>query len=105
MNLCRKDIPGFFKRLTILVLLLIVIIQPLAQTISFFEDSSYELVHIDDEENIEREGQDKDGKNELRVLGIHNRPLEYGIGLFVYSSTNRHNILYMEILIPPPDMV
>ncbi|WP_132065768.1 MULTISPECIES: hypothetical protein [Aquimarina] len=104
MNLCRRDILAFFKSLTILVLLHAIIIQPLAQTISFFADSSYELVHVDDEENIEKEEQQKDGKNELQILGIHNHLLEYGIDFSAYLSSNRYGNPYMEILIPPPDV-
>ncbi len=104
MNLCRKDILAFFKSFTILVLLLAVFIQPLAETISFFADSSYELVHVDDEENIEKEEQQKDGENELQFLDIHNHLLEYGIEFSVYSSPNMYGNLYIEILIPPPDL-
>ncbi|EZH74626.1 hypothetical protein ATO12_12735 [Aquimarina atlantica] len=104
MNLCKRDILAFFKSLTILVVLLAVFIQPLAETMSFLADSSYELVHVDDEENIEKEEQQKDGKNELQILDLHNHLLEHGMGFSIYSSPNMYSNLYIEILIPPPDV-
>ncbi len=104
MNLYRKNILMFFKSLPILVVLFAIVIQPLAQTISFFTDSSYGLVQVDDEENVEKEEQQEDGKNELQILSVHNHSLKYDIGLSTYSSQKMYGSFYIEILIPPPDV-
>ncbi|WP_159025470.1 hypothetical protein [Aquimarina sp. Aq78] len=103
MNLYRKNILMFFKSLPVSVILFAVVIQPLAQTISFFTDSSYGLVQVDDEENVEKEEQQEEGKNELQILSVYIHSLKYGIGLSTYSSQNMYCSLYIEILIPPPD--
>ncbi|WP_143273598.1 hypothetical protein [Aquimarina sp. MAR_2010_214] len=84
--------------------MLTVVIQPLAQTFSLLSDSHYGLVEVDDEENIEKEEQQEDKKNELQILNLCNYHLEYGIRFSTYSSQNMYCSLHMEILIPPPDM-
>lgn len=104
MNLCRRNIRMFFKSLIISALLFAMVFQPLAQIISIFIDFSYELVHVDDVENIEKREQHKDGKNKLQILNIQDHPLEYGIGFSIYSSLNMYCNHYKEIFIPSPDV-
>jgi hypothetical protein len=86
------------------------IMQPIAQILGILTNSAYELIQVNDEENTdEKENQKDDNKDEeikFPLLSFCNDYKSYGNDCsFLISDHSLYGSFYLEVLIPPPDMI
>lgn len=110
MNLILNLIVTYTKRLTFVLVVFAMVVKPLIETITFLNDSNYELVSTDLEiDTIDEEHQEEENKTETEGLQLVN-----SFFLQTYNSFSNTNYLYYSSLnssfeivinIPPPDLV
>ena len=109
MNLEHNVIVIYAKRLTFILVLFTLVLKPLIETITFINDSNYELVIIDVElDTNDEEHQEEESNVEKEILQLASSYCH-----LTYTNIKNTNTLYylslnssfeIAINIPPPDL-
>jgi hypothetical protein len=98
----------YSKRLAVLIIFGMMMLQSVSPTLALLVDTTYELVQFDREEDVdEKEKQEDIKEKKVKLLAIHtNNTLYYRSKASLYiKPQSMGNSIVLEIPIPPPDVV
>lgn len=104
----HKNLISYYKHLVILIIFSMMMMQSVAPTLAIFFDTTYELVQIDREEDLdEKEKQEDSKENKVKVLFTESYATHYNTNMIsVYGTpVSMRNSVTIEIPIPPPDVI
>ncbi len=104
----NRNLISYYRYLIVLIIFSMMIMQSVAPTLAVFFDTTYELVQIDIEEDLdEKEKQEDSKENKVKVLFVDSYATHYNTAMISIYGTpvSMRNSIIIEIPIPPPDVI